>query len=160
MGIREQLRSLRRQVHEDMDYLVLKDGTRYYFDPEQDPPALFFEMMRKSYLSSEVEIPEIRKALKKATPESLSRFEEKYQLPVTQEVNVVQAGDRLIVRRIELDGTVRSFLLEGEAAKERLAASRAGRRERPPLDPNREGVREIDPEEEPELLEVEDLSSG
>jgi hypothetical protein len=143
-----------------MDYLTLTDGSRYDFDPERDTQELFFEMMKKSYLSSEVETPEIRTALKKATPESLSRFEEKY-LPVTQEVGLVGlAEDRLVVRRIELDGTVRRFLVEGEAARERLAASRAGRRQRPPLDVNREGVREIDPEEEPELLEVEDLCSG
>jgi hypothetical protein len=62
------------------------------------------------------------------------------------------------VRRIELDGTVRVFSVKGEPARERLADLRAGRTERPPLDPSRPGIREIDPEEEPELLEVKDLS--
>jgi hypothetical protein len=159
MGIREALRSLKRQANEDMDYLTLRDGTRHYFDPQKDPAELYFETMRKSYLSSEeVETPEIRAALAQATPESIARFEEKYQIPVTQEVNVVGTEDRQIVRRIALDGSVRSFLLEGEAARERRANARAAHPKREPLDLSREGVREINPKEESELLEVEDLS--
>jgi hypothetical protein len=162
MGLREQLRNLRRQMHGDMDYLTLTDGSKYYFDPEQVSQDLFFEMLEKGYLSkpgtaSEVETPKIRAALVRATPESLSRFEEKY-LPVTRETGVVHSEDRQTVRRIELDGTVRSFLVEGEPARELLADLRAGRTESPPLDTNRPGIREIDPEKEPELLEVEDLS--
>ena len=160
MGIREQLRSLRRQANEDLDFLTLKDGSRYYFDPKRDPAALFFEIHHKSYFSSEVETPEIRKALAQATPESLARFEEKYQLPVTKEVSLVGFPDKgqLIMRRIELDGGVRSFLLEGEAARERRADSRAAHPKRAPLDLSREDVHEISLEEETQLLKVEDLS--
>ena len=114
MGIREALRSLRRQVHEDMDYLLLKDGSRFYFDPERDLQELFFELIRKGTTSKKVETPKIREALVRATPESLARFEEKY-FPVTQEVGVGYAEERQVVRRVELDGTVRNFLVEGEA---------------------------------------------
>jgi hypothetical protein len=119
-------------------------------------------MLEKGYLAkpgtvADVETPEIRKALTKATPENLSRFEEKY-LPTTRETGVVYSEDRQTVRRIELDGTVRYFLIEGEPAREMLADLRAKRTERAPLDPNRPGIREIDPEEESELLKVEGLS--
>ncbi len=162
MGIRDQLRSLKRQANEELDYLILKDGSRYYFDPQKDTAELFFETIQKGYKSSseEVETPEIRQALARATPESLARFEQKYQLPVTQEIQLVGFPDKgqLIIRRVELDGRVRSFLVEGEAARERLADSRTGRRERAPLDLSREDVREIDPQRESELLEVQDLS--
>ena len=122
---------------------------------------LSLEQIRKGYSSSEeVETPEIRKALAQATPESLARFEEKYQLPVTQEIRLVGFPDKgqLVVRRIELDGTVRSFLVEGEAAKEQRADSRTGRRERAPLALSRDDVREFTSEEERKLLEVQDLS--
>jgi hypothetical protein len=160
VGIRDQLRSLRRQANEDLDYLTLNHGSRYYFDPQTDPAELFFEIHHKSYFSSEVETPEIRKALAQATPESLARFEKKYQLPLTKEVSLVGFPDKgqLIMRRIELDGTVRTFLVEGEAAKEQRADSRTGRRERKPLDLSREDVHEITSEEERKLLEVKDLS--
>ena len=161
MGLREQLRSLRRLVHGELDYLVLEDGSRFYFNPEQASTELFLEMTRKSFSEPSaavgVETPKIRQALVKATPESLERFEEKY-LPATRETGVVHSEDRQTVRRVELDGTVRSFLVEGEPARELLADLRAGRTESPPLDTNREGIREIDPSEEPELLEVRDLS--
>ena len=161
MGLREQLRNLRRQMHKDMDYLTLTDGSKYYFNGEQVSIELFFEMLEKGFsepsTASDVETPEIRAALVKATPESLARFEEKY-LPATRETGVVHSKDRQTVRRIELDGTVRSFIVEGEPARERLADLQAGRTERPPLDPNRDGIREIDPASEPELLEAEDLS--
>ncbi len=162
MGIRDQLRSLKRQANEELDYLILKDGSRYYFDPQRDSAELFFETIQKGYKSSseEVETPGIRQALVRATPESLARFEEKYQLSVTQEINLVGFPDKdqSIVRRVELDGRVRSFLLSGSAAQERLAASRAGHREREPLDLGREDIREIPPEEEAELLAVPDQS--
>jgi hypothetical protein len=162
MGLREQLRRLKREVHKDMDYLTLTNGSKYYFNGEQVSMELFFEMLEKGWGSkpgsaSEVETPEIRAALVRATAASLAHFEEKY-LPATRETGVVHSEDRQTVRRIELDGTVRSFLVEGEPARERLADLQAGRTERPPLDPNRDGIREIDPASEAELLEVKDLS--
>jgi hypothetical protein len=161
MGLREQLRNLRRQMHGDMDYLTLKDGSKYYFDTRQVAQDLFLEMIEKSFSepgsASDVATPAIRAALVRATPESLESFEERY-LPVTRDTAIVHSEDRLTVRRVEMDGTVRSFLVEGEPARERLAALRAGLSERPPLDLSKEGIREIDPEEEPELLEVKDLS--
>jgi hypothetical protein len=158
VGLREQLRSLRRLAHKDMDYLTLTDGSKYYFDPEQVPMELFFEQLEKCYLAkpgtaSDVETPEIRKALVKATPESLERFEEKY-LPVTRQGGVVHSEDRQTVRVIELDGTVRIFAVEGEPAREMLADLQAGRTTRPPLAPSRDGIREIDPSEEPELRDL------
>ena len=163
MGLREQLRNLRRQMHKDLDYLTLTDGSKYYFNGEQVSIELFFEMLEKGFsepsTASDVETPEIRAALVKATPESLARFEEKY-LPATRETGVVHSEDRQTVRRIALDGRVRVFSVKGEPARERLADLRAGSRKRAPLDPSRDGIREIAPEEEPDLLQVEDLSES
>jgi hypothetical protein len=156
MGLREQLRSLRRLVHKDMDYLVLEDGTRHYFDPEQVSTELFLEMVQKSFSPStalDVETPAIRAALVRATPSSLAHFEEKY-LPATRETAAVHSEDRQTVRRVELDGRIRSFLVEGEPARDRLADLRAGRTERRALDPSMPGVREITPEEEPEVRDL------
>jgi hypothetical protein len=33
MGIRDQLRRLKREMAGSMDFFILEDGTRYYFDP-------------------------------------------------------------------------------------------------------------------------------
>ncbi len=158
MGLREQLRSLRRQAHEDMDFLVLKDGGRYYYS-KQDAAELWLDTFSRTYAYSEAELPELRKVLPQATEESVSSFEERHQFPVTQQVAIVGFPDegQVVVRHIALDGGVRTFLLEGEAAKEhRNAAGREARAK--PLDPNREGVREVDPKQESELLEIPDLS--
>jgi hypothetical protein len=162
VALREQLRRLKRDVRGDLDYLVLTDGSKHYFDPEQVSMELFYEMLEKCYLAkpgtaSDVETPAIREALKRATPESLARFEEKY-LPVTRQGGVVHSEDRQTVRVIELDGTVRVFAVEGEPARERLADLRAGRTQRPPLDPSRPGIREVRPEDEAELWANVDLS--
>jgi hypothetical protein len=159
MGIREALRSLKRELRKDLDYLELRDGTRHYYDPKKVPAELWLEMMSKTY-ASDVATPSIRKILPQATEASLARFEEKYEHPLTWEVGIVgwPDKDKKLVRRILLDGSVRTFLLEGEAARERRDVVGAQPRGKW-VDPNREDVHEINDEEEvSELLKVEDYS--
>jgi hypothetical protein len=158
MRIREALRSLKRELRKDLAYLELKDGTRHYYDPKKVPAELWLEMMSKTY-ASDVKTPEIRKILPQATEASLARFEERYEHPLTWEVGIVgwPDEDKVLVRRIELSGEVRTFLLSGEAARERRGVAGAQPRGKW-VDPNREDIREVDPEEVSELLKVQDLS--
>ncbi len=161
MGFREQLRRIKREIGESLDYLELNDGSRFYFDPEQVSMQLFFEMLEKGYTvepgtTPDVETLEIREALVKATPESLARFQEKY-VTATAETGVVYSEELQTVRRIELDGSVRYFLVEGEAARQMLEDYRGRglyqRTDREPIQPG-PGIREITLEEEAEVWKV------
>ncbi len=161
MGLREQLGRIKREMGEVMDFLDLADGTRYYFDPQQVSLDLFFEHLEKGFLTvpgtkKDVETAEIREALVKATPESLARFQEKYPY-MTVETGVHYSDELQTVRHIELDGSVRYFLVEGEAARQRSADYRGKgphqRTEKGPIQPG-PGIREITPEEEAEIWEA------
>jgi hypothetical protein len=143
VGLREQLRRIKREMGQSLDYLELVDGSRFYFDPEQVSMELFFEMLEKGYTvepgtTKDVETPEIREALVRATPESLARFQEKY-VTATAETGVVYSEDLQTVRRIDLDGSVKYFLVEGEPARQMLADYRGrglySRTEREPIQP-------------------------
>jgi hypothetical protein len=59
--------------------------------------------------------PAIREALAKATPESLRRFEERYG-PAERGCAVVHGDGTITVRRIAVDGSASTTVLEGEEA--------------------------------------------
>jgi hypothetical protein len=67
--------------------------------------------------------PLIRAALVKATPLLRARFEEKYG-PAVRECGVVHSEERITVRRIEVDGSVTTFVVEGEAAQDTSEGNR------------------------------------
>jgi hypothetical protein len=123
--LRNRLKRAEWELRGHLDYLGLTSGTRFYFDPQQAQWDLFWEGMHKGLYSKPgtahtVDTPEIREALTKATPESLAHFEERYGAVVGVLPGAVgYSEDLLCFRYIELDGTVRSFVVEGETARER-----------------------------------------
>jgi hypothetical protein len=58
----------------------------------------------------------IRAVLAKATPESLRRFEERYG-PAEHKCGVIHDDGRVTIRRMALDGSVETAVLEGEEAE-------------------------------------------
>jgi hypothetical protein len=160
--LRNRLKRAEREMRGDLDYLELTSGTRFYFDPQQAQWDLFWEGMHKGLYSKPatahtVETPEIREALTKATPESLARFVERYGPVVGALPGAVGYSDDLLCfRYIELDGTVRIFLFEGETARERESSPGFLAKILPvdldDLDPN--DVHEITPEKEAQIWEA------
>ncbi len=133
MPLRDRLRRLQKAARGGMDWLDLSDGSRYYFEPMEAHKALFLEKtdvlrafagpdLSDGATETEPEpphephVPEIRAALAKATPESLRRFEEHYG-PVEHVCGVVHDDGRVTIRRMALDGSVETALLEGEEAE-------------------------------------------
>ena len=86
---------------------------------------LFVEVLEKGYKSTvkDAYTPLVRAALVKATPLSRARFEEKYG-PAVRECGVVHAEERITVRRIEVDGSVTAFVVEGGAAQDTSEGNR------------------------------------
>ena len=84
-------------------YEDLSEGAqaRPHEPPREPPPAPY--------------VSEIRTALAKATPESLRRFEERYG-PAEPESAVIHNDGRVTVRRMALDGSVSTAVLEGADA--------------------------------------------
>jgi hypothetical protein len=131
--LKSRLRRLERAARGDLDWLELSDGTRYYFEPMEAHKALFLERMdgfralagpdlsEGPYEPPQEPPPaspplEIRTALAKATPESLMRFEERYG-PAEPECAVIHDDGRVTIRRMALDGSVETAVLEGEEAE-------------------------------------------
>jgi len=133
MPLRDRLRRLQEAARGGMDWLELSDGSRYYFEPMEAHKALFLEKtdgfrafavpdLSEGATETEPEpphephVPEIRAALAKATPESLRRFEEHYG-PVEHVCGVVHDElGRVTIRRMALDGSVETAVVEGEEA--------------------------------------------
>ena len=134
--MRNRLRRLQKAARGGRDWLVLMDGSRYYFEPMEAHTALFMERMdgfralATEDLSEGAQarphepprepppapyVSEIRTALAKATPESLRRFEERYG-PAEPESAVIHNDGRVTVRRMALDGSVSTAVLEGADA--------------------------------------------
>lgn len=135
MGLKARVKRLEKAARGGMDWLDLRDGTRFYFVPIDVHKDLFLERMdgfQAMYVSglsegaSETEpeaepepprVPEIRTALVKATPESLRRFEEHYG-PAERECAVIHDDGSVTIRTILIDGGVETKVLEGEEALE------------------------------------------
>ena len=134
MPLRDRLRRLQEAARGGMDWLDLQDGSRYYFEPMEAHKALFLEKTDgfRAFAVPELSegpyqpprepqpaaphVPEIRAALAKATPEALRRFEEHYG-PVEHVCGVVHDElGRVTIRRMALDGSVESAVLEGDEA--------------------------------------------
>jgi hypothetical protein len=135
MPLRDRLRRLQKAAWGDMDWLDLSDGSRYYFEPMEAHRALFLEKtdMFRAFAVPDLSEgpcqpprelppaaphapPEIRAALAKATPESLRRFEERYR-SAEHKCGVIHDDGRVTVRRMALDGSVETAVLEGEEAE-------------------------------------------
>ena len=127
------MRRLERAARGDLDWLDLRDGSRYYFEPMEAHKALFLEQangfralavedLSEGAPETEPEPPpappppEIRTALAKATPVSLRRFEERYG-PAEPECGVIHDDARVTIRRMALDGSVSTTVLEGAEAE-------------------------------------------
>ncbi len=124
MGPRDKLRRLEKAARSEVDYLQLRSGVRYYFDPDEVGMVFFLEDMDKGFRDDpDAHTPEIRQALSRATPESRARFEERFG-PSVREHGLVHSEEHITVRRICVDGSVETFTVEGEAARERLRAYR------------------------------------
>ena len=108
MALRDRLRRLQKAARGEMDWLDLRDGSRFYFEPMEAHKELFLEMLRALHTEFEVpdlsdgpheledpapapeqDVSELRAALSKATPDSLRRFEERYRLEVYEDLGVV-----------------------------------------------------------------------
>jgi hypothetical protein len=134
MPLRDRLRRLQKAVRGDRDWLDLQDGSRYYFEPLEAHRDLFLERMDvlRAFAgpdlsdgpsepevrepAPEQDVSELRAALAKATPESLRRFEERYG-PAEHECSVIHDDGRVTTRRMALDGSVETAVLEGEEAE-------------------------------------------
>jgi hypothetical protein len=152
--LRNRLRRAEQELRGDLDYLELTDGSRYYFDPRQAQWDIWWEGMEKGLYSEPgtahtVATPEIREALTRATSESLKRFVERYGPVVGRLPGSVAYSDYLVVfRYIELDGTVRIFVYEGEVER----GSTSGPQVKiVPVNLDHPNIREITPEEEAEI---------
>jgi hypothetical protein len=137
MPLRDRLRRLQEAARGGMDWLDLSNGSRYYFEPMEAHRDLFLERMdvlrafagpdlsegpyqppREPPPASPHVPAEIRAALAKATPESLRRFEEERYGPAEHKCGVVHNEDgRVTIRRMALDGSVETAVLEGEEAE-------------------------------------------
>jgi hypothetical protein len=125
---------LEKAARGGVDWLDLSDGSRYYFEPMEAHKALFLEKTDafRAFAGPDLSegpyqpprepppaaphVPEIRAALAKATPESLRRFEERYG-PAEHKCGVVHDDGRVTIRRMALDGSVETAVLEGEEAE-------------------------------------------
>ncbi len=142
MSLKGKLKQLEKAVRGDRDYLDLRDGTRFYFEPMRAHAALYMrqmEAMRKIYVAemsegadgtetpppTEPYAPEILEALSMATPDSLRRFE-RYYGPAERGAAVIHDNDTITIRTIAVDGTATTQELEGEEAEEYRASVRAG----------------------------------
>ena len=155
--LRNRLRRAEWELHGDLDYLELSDGSRYYFDPQQAQWDIYWEGMQKGLYAEPgtahtVDTPEIREALTKATPESLARFVERYGPVVGALPAAIRySEDLLVFNYIELDGAVRSFVFEGERERGSTPGPQVNI---VPLDLDQPGILEITPEEEAEIWEA------
>jgi hypothetical protein len=134
MPLRDRLRRLQKAARGGMDWLDLSDGSRYYFEPMEAHRDLFLERMDvlRAFAGPDLSegpyqpprepptasphAPEIRVVLAKATPESLRRFEERYG-PAEHECGVIHDDGRVTIRRMALDGSVETAVLEGDEAE-------------------------------------------
>jgi hypothetical protein len=140
--LRNRLRRLERAARGGMDWLDLQNGTRFYFEPMQAHRDLFLERMDGFRALAGPDLsegpyeppqepppapppPESRTALAKATPESLRRFEERYG-PAEPECGVIHDDGRVTVRRMALDESVETAILEGEEAERIRREAREG----------------------------------
>ncbi len=131
--MKSRLRRIERAARGDLDWLELRDGSRFYFEPMQAHRDLFLERMdgfralagpdlsEGAPATEPVPPPappttELRRALAKATPESLRRFEERYG-SAEPESGVIHDDGRVTIRRMALDGSVSTTVLEGEEAE-------------------------------------------
>ena len=111
MALRDRLRRLQKAARGEMDWLDLRDGSRFYFEPMEARKELFLEMLRA--LHTEFDVPdlsdgphepedqdhhpapeqnasELRAALAKATPESRARFEERYGTEAYEDLGMLE----------------------------------------------------------------------
>ncbi len=139
--MRGRLRRLQKAARGDLDWLDLRDGSRFYFEPLEAHKALFMERMDGFRALAVPDMsegpyeppqeppptppppPELRTALAKATPESLARFEERYG-PAEPECCVIHDDGRLTIRRVTLDGSVSTEIVDGEEAERVLQKAR------------------------------------
>jgi hypothetical protein len=66
MGLRDQLKRLKREMHEDMGSFELLDGSRYYFDPASFEIFLHYWECLKSSAHHWPEPPEVVRQLTEA----------------------------------------------------------------------------------------------
>ncbi len=150
MALKDRVRKLERDAQGNRDYLELRDGRRFYFNPMDAFIALYLRKMnamRGIYVEDlsegtddaetpppayETESPTVAQsralfeALAKATPESLQRFERRYG-PAEQGGAVIHDDGTVTIRTIAVDGSATTQELEGEEAQDYRASVRAGR---------------------------------
>lgn len=113
MGLRDQLRRLKRAVHEDAVLIRLRDGSTRVF-PVMDVQAELF-LAKYALAREEARQSPVLEAVRQATPESRAAFEAEYGT-ITPELHVVASAEQggwVEVYKLEEDGTVTKVHHEG-----------------------------------------------
>lgn len=130
MGLKDQLRRLKRDVHKDMVVVRLKDGgTRVFAETD-----VLSEMFLSQYglIVGEPRPSEVLDAVRRATPESRAAFEAEYG-SIKMGVNIIAPEDEggwVEVHRLLEDDTIETVLHEG--GSEEAEGIRREARERGP----------------------------
>jgi hypothetical protein len=129
MGLRDQLRRLRRDAQEGAVLIRLQDGSTRVFDDMTCMKAMF--LARTNLFHGEAHESEVLDAVRAATPESRSAFEAQYG-EIEKEARIVcheSRGGWVRVHKLLEDGTVETTFHEGhteEARRLREEARSAG----------------------------------
>ena len=121
MGLRDQLRRLKRDVRESAVLIRLRDGATRIFSDQEAYAEMF--LCQLDLFCGEVRFSEVLDAVRNATPESPREFEEEYG-PITMTATILASaaeGGWAEVFTLLEDGTVERVYHEGGSAEaERL----------------------------------------
>ncbi len=111
-----------------VDYLEMADGSRRYYRKEDAIAAVFLSQMevgRAGYFGARfVELPDLIKAVARATPESRRGFVEAHGDPFRGPSIVDSREPRVRHQWCTLEGELRTELLEGGAAQDYIREAR------------------------------------
>ena len=117
MGIKDQLRRLKRDVQKDMVVVRLKDGGTRTFGAQEVLKEMF--LAHYGLIVGEPRPSEVLDAVRRAMPESRATFEAEYG-PIEMGANIIAPEDEggwVEARKLLEDGTVSTVRHEGGSEK-------------------------------------------